>query len=141
MSLSMRERIIQGVTARLAAALPDAQLLRSPASPVSRRLPALLLFPERDEPLETSNTLAQRSLDVRLVAVAGGRDRFTVADQLLVTAHAALYADPPNLSGLVLTLRQGECEWESDDLDDATAASPASYRFTYRHSLTDLTTG
>ena len=45
-----------------------------------------------------------------------------------------------NLGGLVLGIREQECEWEVDDADAVAVALPARYRITYRTLANDLST-
>ena len=45
-----------------------------------------------------------------------------------------------NLGGLVLGIREQECEWEVEDADAVAVALPARYRFTYRTLANDLST-
>ena len=78
-----------------------------------------------------------RQLVIRLVALARGDDAETVADALLVAAHAALFADT-NLGGLCLGIRELDCEWEIEDADMTAAAIPARYEIGYRTRFDDL---
>jgi hypothetical protein len=75
---------------------------------------------------------------VRLIALARGTDAFETADALIVTAHAAVLADP-NLGGLALAMREIDAEWEADELDAGTVMLPARYEIRYRTAITDLT--
>jgi hypothetical protein len=77
-------------------------------------------------------------LIVRLAVVARGADAFDVADQVLVSAHAAMLADP-NLGGLAIAVREIDCEWEFDDADAGAVALPARYEIRYRTHAIDLT--
>lgn len=144
MSQSIREQILQALITTLApvAATQGATLLRSPVHGVPREAsPALLLFPESDTIVERPNDRVERQLIVRLVALAretGAGSPEALADQMLVAAHAALFADA-NLGGLALGLRELDCEWDVEDADAAAAAMPARYQITYRTLATDLT--
>ena len=144
MSPSIREQILQALMATLApvAAAQGATLLRSPVHGVPREAsPALLLFPESDTIVERPNDRVERQLVVRLVALAretGAGPPEALADQILVAAHVALFADA-NLGGLALGLRELDGEWDVEDADAGAAAMPARYQITYRTLATDLT--
>ncbi|WP_119352867.1 hypothetical protein [Azohydromonas sediminis] len=136
---SVRERLLRILIDRLTAALAPAPVLRQPATPLPREAgPALLLFVEGDALTAHANRLVDRSLTVRLVALARGADAFDAADRLIVAAHAAVLADS-NLGGLAIAVREIDCEWEADDADDGAVALPARYEIRYRTVLTDLT--
>lgn len=137
---SVRERLLRILIDRLRAALAPAPVLRQPATPLPREAgPALLVFVEGDALTAHANRLADRSLTVRLVALARGTDAFDAADRLIVAAHAAVLADP-NLGGLALAVRELDADWDADDLDAGTVTLPARYEIRYRTTLTDLTT-
>ena len=137
---SVRERLLRILVDRLRAALAPAPVLRQPATPLPREAdPALLVFVEGDALTAHANRLLDRSLTVRLVALARGADAFDAADRLVVAAHAAVLADP-NLGGLALTVRELDADWDVDDLDVGTVMLPARYEIRYRTTLTDLTT-
>jgi len=144
MPQSIREQILQALMTTLApvAAAQGATLLRSPVHGVPREAsPALLLFPESDTIVERPNDRVERQLVVRLVALAretGAGPPEALADQILVAAHVALFADA-NLGGLALGLRELDGEWDVEDADAGAAAMPARYQITYRTVSTDLT--
>lgn len=144
MPQSIREQILQTVMATLApvATAQGATLLRSPVHGVPREAsPALLVFPESDTIVERPNDRVERQLVVRLVALAretGAGPPEALADQILVAAHAALFAHA-NLGGLALGLRELDGEWDVEDADAGAAAMPARYQITYRTLATDLT--
>ena len=103
---SVRERLLRILIDRLRAALAPAPVLRQPATPLPREAgPVLLVFVEGDALTAHANRLVDRSLTVRLVALARGADAFDAADRLIVAAHAAVLADP-NLGGLALAVRE-----------------------------------
>ena len=137
---SVRERLLRILVDRLTAALAPAPVLRQPATPLPREAgPVLLVFVEGDALTAHANRLVDRSLTVRLVALARGADAFEAADRLIVAAHAAVLADP-NLGGLALAVRELDADWDADDLDAGTVMLPARYEIRYRTTLTDLTT-
>ncbi len=115
-----------------------ANLQRSPSLGITReQTPALLVFPESDVIAERANDRVTRQLVIRLVALARGDDAEAVADEILVAAHAALFADA-NLGGLCLGIRELDCEWEIEDADATAAAIPARYEISYRTRFDDL---
>ena len=136
---SVRERVLREVVARLSAAVAPVTVLRMPTAPVSREAsPALLLVAESDSITVHANQLVDRQLVIRIAVIARGADAFDVADQLLVTAHRALLIDP-NLGGLVLAVREIDCEWDVDDADAGAVALPARFEIRYRTHALDLT--
>lgn len=136
---SVRERLLRLLIDRLRAALAPAPVLRQPATPLPREAgSALLVFVEGDALTAHANRLVDRSLTVRLVALARGADAFDAADRLIVAAHAAVLADP-NLGGLALAVRELDADWDADDLDAGTVTLPARYEIRYRTLASDLT--
>jgi hypothetical protein len=143
MTSSIRERLLQGVMTVLApvALAQGALLIRSPPVGVTReQSPALLFFPESDNIVARPNDRVERHLVIRLTALArdqGGLPAHDIADQLLVAAHAALFAQA-NFGGLVLGLQELECEWDAEDADATAIAIPARYQISYRTLVSDL---
>jgi hypothetical protein len=143
LTASIREQLLQQLLGRLApvAQAQGARLLRSPVTGVTREeSPALLLFPESDAISLRANDRVERQLVVRLVALArevAGEAPEVMADRLLVSAHAALFAGV-NLGGLCLGIQELDAEWDTEDADAGIAAIPARYQITYRTLLHDL---
>lgn len=136
---SIRERLLRAIVTRLSTAIAPIPVLRQPTVPLTREAsPALLLFVDGDSITARANHLVDRLLIVRLAVVARGADGFEVADQLLVTAHAALLADP-NLGGLCIAVREIDAEWEAEDADAGAVLLPARYEIRYRTHAIDLT--
>ncbi len=136
---SVRERLLREIVMRLSSAIAPITVHRMPAMPINREAsPALLLFVDGDSITSHANHLVDRLLIVRLAVVARGADAFNVADRVLVTAHAALLADP-NVGGLAIAVREIDCEWEFDDADAGAVALPARYEIRYRTHAIDLT--
>ncbi len=141
---SIRERILQALTSRLApiAQGEGAQILRSPTTSVTREAsPALLIFPEAESIAQRANDRIERHLVVRFVAVARATDTEpaeVMADRLMVACHTALFSDP-NLGGTTLGLQELDCDWDIEDADATAAAIPARYQITYRTLVHDLT--
>lgn len=143
MTQSVREQLIQAVAQILApvAELQGAQVLRSPTSGVTReQSPALLIFPEADAVSPRVNDRVERQLVLRVVAIAREKDGTapeSIADMLLVAAHAAMFANA-NLGGLCLGLKELDCEWDVEDADALAASIPARYQFNYRTFVHDI---
>jgi hypothetical protein len=136
---SVRERILRTVTTRVADAVAPVLVLRAPTLPVSRESsPALLVFAEGDSITAHANSLVERLLTIRLVAIARGNDAFDEADLVAVGAHAALMSDC-NLGGLALAVREVDCEWDAEDADIGAVALPSRYEIRYRTHALDLT--
>ena len=140
---SIRERCLQAVAGLL---LPVAQTLgatfhRSPTTGISReQSPALLIFPESEALTQRANDRVERQLVVRVVALAretNDERPEAIADQLLVAAHAALFANF-NLGGLCLGIKELDCEWDVEDADATAALIPARYQITHRTLVADL---
>ncbi|MBI5923867.1 MAG: hypothetical protein HY847_19740 [Betaproteobacteria bacterium] len=140
---SIREQVLQAVMGILMpiATAEGAQVFRSPPTGITReQSPALLLFPESDGVTHRPNGLVERSLVIRLVALAretGNESPETIADHLLVAAHAALFSHT-TLGGLCLGIKELECEWDIEDADATAAAIPARYQITYRTLANDI---
>jgi hypothetical protein len=143
MSESIRERIIQAVMAVLQPVAQSAgiTLIRSPPNGISReQSPALLIFAESDTVTSRLNDRLERQLVLRIVALSRegvGKAPETVADELLVAAHAAVFANA-NLGGLCVGVRELDCEWDVQDADAQIASLPARYQFSYRTMAHDL---
>lgn len=136
---SVRERILREIVARLTTAVAPMLVNRQPVLAVTRESsPVLLLFAEGDAITAHANHLVDRTLTVRLVAVARGSNAFDVVDAAIVAAHAALLADP-NLGGLAIGVREWDCEWDIDEADAGAVALPARYDIRYRTHAADLT--
>jgi hypothetical protein len=144
---SIREQILQAVMGLLlpVAAAEGALLLRSPTTGIPReQSPALLVFPESDAITQRPNDRVERQLVVRVVALAretGGEAPETIADRLLVAAHAALLNgvnNNANLGGLCLGIKELDCEWDVEDADATAALIPARYQITYRTLAHDI---
>jgi hypothetical protein len=155
---SVRERILQAVLLRLQpiATAHQATLHRSPTVAITReQSPALVVFADGDAIVERANDRATRELSIRLIALARSEtpQNFfndpaqmqalvsstapSVADRLLVAAHAALFADV-NFDGLALGLKEVEADWEIEDAEAVVCAVPTRYAITYRSLLHDL---
>lgn len=139
MALSVRERIVRAVLQHVAAAVAPVPVIRPPTVPVSREAGvAVLLTLDGDSIDAHSNAVVDRSLRIRLTAVAQGPLAFDTADSALVLAHAALMQSL-NLDGLSLGIREIEADWDTDDLDAGSLALPARYEIRYRTLSADLT--
>ena len=139
MTLSVRERIVRAVLQRVTAAVAPVPVIRPPTVPVSREAGvAVLLTLDGDSIDAHSNAVVDRSLRIRLTAVAQGSEAFDQVDNALVLAHAALMQSP-NLDGLSLGIREFEADWDTDDLDAGSLALPARYEIRYRTLSADLT--
>lgn len=139
MTLSVRERIVRAVLQRVTAAVAPVPVIRPPTVPVSREAGvAVLLTLDGDSIDAHANAVVDRSLRIRLTAVAQGPEAFDQVDNALVLAHAALMQSP-NLDGLSLGIREIEADWDTDDLDAGSLALPAHYEIRYRTLAADLT--
>jgi hypothetical protein len=139
MSASLREQLVQAVIAGIAPAIAPVMLYRQPTVALSREAsPALLLFLESDAVLAHANDRVDRTLTIRLVALAREDTAFDTVDQLMVTTHAVLMSDP-TIAGLALGIRELDAEWEAEDADAGAVALPARYELRYRTVVSDLT--
>lgn len=142
-ALSIREQILQAMISILDTVAADsgAVLLRAPTTPVTReQSPALLLVPESDQVTARANDKVERQLVLRLTAVArdhGARLAPLVADELLVAAHRAIFAQLA-FTGLTLGLQELDCDWQEEDADAGLTAMPARYQITYRTLCSDI---
>jgi hypothetical protein len=139
MALSVRERIVRAVLQRVTAAVAPVPVIRPPTVPVSREAGATLLLSLESDSIDAhANAVVDRSLRIRLTAVAQGPLASEEADSALVLAHAALM-QAPNLEGLSLGIREVEADWDTDNLDAGSLALPARYEIRYRTMAVDLT--
>ncbi len=139
MALSVRERIVRAVLQRVTAAVAPVPVFRPPTVPVSREAGVTLLLSLDSDSIDAhANAVVDRSLRIRLTAVAQGPLASEEADSALVLAHAALM-QAPNLEGLALGIREVEADWDTDDLDAGSLALPARYEIRYRTLAVDLT--
>ena len=139
MALSVRERIVRAVLQRVTAAVAPVPVIRPPTVPVSREAGVTLLLSLDSDSIDAhANAVVDRSLRIRLTAVAQGPLASEEADSALVLAHAALM-QVPNLEGLSLGIREVEADWDTDDLDAGSLALPARYEIRYRTLAVDLT--
>jgi len=147
MSNSVRERILQAISAAMAsvASATGATFIRSPTAPLTReQTPALLLLPELDAVQKRSNTVTDRQLTLTLVAVARQAGRSgpapeLEADALLVAAHAALLASP-QLQALTLAITETDTDWDLKTFEVTSAYLPARYTLSYRTQRADIAT-
>ncbi len=145
MALSIREQILQATAAKLQAVATAnaATFLRQPVLGVPReKSPALVLDVQGETIDPRGNTLVDRHLTFRVVAIARNLDvaaGYAQADAIVVAAHAAIMADL-NVGGLAQALREEACDWQEADTDAAVAMVPATYVAQYRTRTTDLTT-
>lgn len=143
MTQSIRERIVQSVINALTpvAQALGATLVRAPTMPIAReQSPALLVIPESDSVVARPNDRLERQLVLRLTALArdqAGKDAHAIADELLVAAHRALFADP-GFDALAIGLNEIDCDWQEEDADATLAAMPARYQITYRTRQSDI---
>lgn len=139
MTLSVRERIVRAVLQRVTAAVAPVPVIRPPTVPVSREAGVTVLLTLDSDSIDAhANAVVDRSLRIRLTAVAQGPLASEEADSALVLAHAALM-QAPNLEGLALGIREVEADWDTDDLDAGSLALPARYEIRYRTLAVDLT--
>ena len=86
--------------------------------------PPWLLVAESDQVSDRPNDRVQRQLVLRLTAVARDQadeagqtiDANVIADQLLVAAHLALFANK-TVDGLAIGLQELDCDWQEEDAD------------------------
>jgi hypothetical protein len=117
----------------------------------SEQSPALVVFADDDAITERANDRATRELSIRLIALARSETAQhlfhdpthmqnlapSLADRLLVAAHAALFVDV-NFDGLALGLKELEADWDIEEADAVACALPCRYAITYRSLLHDL---
>ena len=140
--VSIRERIVREIVARLSAAVAPVAVLRQPTLAIPREAsPALTVTVESDAPLRTANDRAEREMLVRITALSRhSSDPWGEADGLLCAGHAALLADS-TLGGLALRMSETEADWQAEDADIEAVAIPATYRITYRTFVSDISKG
>lgn len=139
MPRSVRERIVRAVIERISTAVAPTLVLRQPTTPITReQSPALLLFVDGEAITAKANLLVDRTLSVRLVAIARGDTAFESTDQLIFTAHAVLLAEP-SLGGLAMGIAETDLDWDTEDADAGAVALPIRFEIRYRTAINDLT--
>ena len=140
MAASIRERIVQEVTARLNRALPG-RVRRQPLAPVTRDDgDVLLVIVDGDAPTRVANDRAERELLLRLSAVCRAEktsDGWTAADSIASTAHAVIMADK-SLGGLSVRILEDVSELTAESADYDLVAVSTLYRITYRTAVSDI---
>ncbi len=139
MPMSVRERIVRAVLQCVTSAVAPVPVVRPPTVPVTREAGVTVLLTLDGDGIDAhANAVVDRSLRIRMTAVAHGPLAWDQADRVLVLAHAALMQSP-NLDGLSLGIREVEADWDTDDLDAGSLAVPARYEIRYRTLAADLT--
>jgi hypothetical protein len=140
MAASIRERIVQEVTARLSRVLPG-KVRRQPLAPVTRDDGnVLLVLIDGDSPVRVANDRAERELLLRLSAVCRAEktsDGWTAADSIASTAHAVIMADQ-SLGGLSVRILEDVSELTAESADYDLVAVSTLYRITYRTEVSDI---
>ena len=141
--ISVREQMIQKAIELLKPVIEPmgATVHRSPSVALQREdLPALVIFPEKDELKAIKNLLVERELTIRVVALShadGISAAETLADKLSTAAHATLMENH-NLGGLCQKIVAADCEWNIEEADGAVGEIPARYVISYHTLLKDI---
>lgn len=140
MSKSIRQRIIDNIADRLraVASANNAGFFLHPRVPIKREhWPALALIVDGEYAPQRSNLQTERRLAIRLSAIAGETDPWSIADELIATAHAAMMGNPSH-GGLATGTTEDETTWDIEDADGDAVLIPAAYIITYRTAAADL---
>ena len=104
-----------------------------------QELPALAVFPQRDEPTTEFSTCRTRwVLTLRILVVINGVPVSRLADPIRASIHALLMAEK-TLGGLAMTVRPGPAQWEPDKGNDSPGVLDLTYQVEYLTDQDDLT--
>ena len=138
---SVRERILQSLATKLVS-VPDATVYRSRQTAVARSEGnAILLEPENEQVEKRTtmpNGLVVRDFMFDVVVLARGDPADQVADQIIVTAHALIMADP-TVGNLCAQIIEHSTEWKFDQADLTAAEVLVRYMTRYLTKTSDLT--
>lgn len=144
MSASLRERILQTVASRVqgAATAAGVRFVRQPVLGIPpEKAPVLVMLFDGEQVLDRSAVHTMREISLRVGALtrnANDTADLTAADALLVSAHAALFADT-TLNGLALAVDEQSAELETADTADVAVLLAQRYAVRYRSRTADLT--
>ena len=142
--ISVREQILQKIISLVTpvAAQHGAEVYRSPTVALAKdQVPAIVVFPEKEEPTDFKNNAVSRTLIVRIVALARGDDSTQAeveVDKMMVGVYLALRQEL-NLGGLCQMIREDEIEYEIEEADPVIATLPTRYKIEFRTRLDDPT--
>lgn len=138
---SKRERIVQAIMTKLATvAGVDGRVYRSQADPNPRELtPFVTVEWTNEQSSPDAVQLLGRVLTVAVSVYTRGDGPDTLADDILVSAHQKITADP-SLGGLAIDVVLDDANVEILAADLPAARVTHNYSVKYRHKYEDMTT-
>jgi hypothetical protein len=137
---SKREKIVQAIATKLGSVVGvDGRVYRSQADPNPRDLQPYLAVQWTNEQVapDVVNLLG-RVLTVEVSVYTRGDTPDSLADDILVSAHALITSDP-SLGGLALDTQLEDASVEIVAADFPAAKVTHSYSVKFRHSYGDMT--
>lgn len=138
---TLREQILQALAARAAtvSGIAATSRTRERATPVAAsECPALDLAPDSEPNPQALGTGAdRRDLAVAFKIHTAGDGAYALADPIVQTLHAALYADQ-TLGGLATSILPGATDFARDDADQTIGRTTVRYTVVYTTRRSDL---
>lgn len=133
-----RETIMQAIATRLAATAGVTGVHRSREEALQRNeSPAVVIAWENEQPNEQQHLSVDKRLSVLVQVYARGLIPDQIADPVMQSAYALLFADP-SLGGLVVDTSDEGTELELDEADQTACWMKLRALVWYRHSRADL---
>lgn len=136
-----REQLMQAVKARLmGATVAGDHVFRARAIPLERALsPAIVIRWQGDARVEKiSADIESRDLSVLVEVLTRGDEPDSLADPLVVSAHAAMFSDP-TFGGLCAKVIPGDVEFDEDEADQSAGITTAHFTLRYLARSSDPT--
>lgn len=138
---SIREQIVARMAAALAALVVNAvtvPVVRSREQAFARgELPAVVVKPADEETQAIAETLEVSRFNVHVEVIVRGDPWDSLADPIVVAAHALLLGDAP-LAALCSKLRRTTAKWEAHEADQTAGVLTQTYHLIYHHDTNIL---
>lgn len=137
---SIRERILASLAADLAGVAGiDGRVYRSDPNPSARDLhPFVTLDWQSDQAAPATVPQTERRLVALVSVFVRGDGPDTLADPIMVAAHAAITADTTR-GGLAIDTLLADASFEVESADETAGRLTHVYEINYRHSFADMT--
>jgi hypothetical protein len=118
----------------------DSRVYRDRAEAFAQEeLPALVVFPDLDDPTTEFSTCRTRwVLTLHILVLIGGSPVSRLADPIRASVHQILMAEK-TLGGLAMTVRPGPARWEQYKGNEAPGVLDLTYQIEYLTDQDDLT--
>ena len=136
---SNRELIVARMSAALSGMLPNAiPVYRSREQAFSRdELPAIVVKPGDEETIAISELMEMSRLNVHLEIIVRGDVWDSLADPIIIAAHALLLGDLP-LATFCSKIRRTTAKWEPHEADQTAGVLTQTYHVQYRSQTNQL---